>query len=552
MSYEAFEVLRAFFDRDPGLVLLDCLDIALVAYLIYRVLALIKGTRAMQMAIGLALVFAVQQLARRFGLITLWTILNSLLTYIVLIIVVIFQNDIRRALMRVGRRPFFQSARTARETHVIEEVIKAAAQMAQKRIGALIVFERDAMLDEFIEPGIDLDSSVTKELLVSLFIPSFENPTHDGAVIIRDGRIWQAGAFLPLTASPKLDRALGTRHRAALGISEETDTVVVVVSEERGAMSLCFNGNIVRDLEPASLREALIGLFYRKSRRRREEGEGRSSATPPPPPPPEGEVEAVADGTANPEAGAAPAEGAGPDGATAAEAVDASAPGKGDDPDDTGEAVDDVRAERGGGPGERDDALVAVGENEDAVGPTRTALAASGAKKAEELGMTARTTAGRALRKALTENVGLKIISLVAAIVLFSLVRGSEDAQRSVFVDVVATLPSPASGKILIGEIPDKVKVTLRGSRSLLNSIGRNEARAHPESTCATRAGATTTSTPTSSTCPPACRSCSSPPPRFRSPGRTGRRRRCRSSPTWWGSPAAAMQCTVPSRSTHR
>src|SRR5690606_16083900 len=136
--------------------------------------------------------------------------------------------------------------------------------LAQKRIGALIVFERDAMLDEFIQRGTTLDAVTTKELLYGLFIPSFENPLHDGAVIIRDGRVWQAGTFLPLTANAELDRTLGARHRAALGISEETDAVVVVVSEERGAISLVFNGNVVRDVDATSLRDALPGLLFRR------------------------------------------------------------------------------------------------------------------------------------------------------------------------------------------------------------------------------------------------------------------------------------------------
>lgn len=267
MIEDVLVAVQSFFMREPFLVLLDMADILLVAFLIYRGLLLLKGTRAMQMGIGLALVFVVYHAAERFGLITIWAILDALLTYVVLIVIILFQNDIRRALMRVGRRPFLR-ARTARDTHVFEEVIKAATALAQKRIGALMVFERDASLDEFIEPGTALDAAVTKELLYSIFIPSFENPMHDGAVIIREGRIAQAGAFLPLTASPKLDRAFGTRHRAAIGISEETDAVVVVVSEERGAVSLCFNGNIIRDLDVSSLREALLGLFYRRPRKK--------------------------------------------------------------------------------------------------------------------------------------------------------------------------------------------------------------------------------------------------------------------------------------------
>lgn len=256
-----------FFDREPTLILWDMADIALVAVVLYYVLLLIRGTRAMQMGIGLVLVFAIYQFAKRVGLVTLFTMLDTMLTSLVLIIVVIFQHDIRRALMRFGQRPLFTSARAALEGQVIEAVVKASMSLANKRVGALIVFEREAMLDEFIEHGTILDAAVSRELLYSVFIPSFENPMHDGALIIRDGRIWQAGAFLPLTASPKLDRALGTRHRAAIGLTEETDAVVVVVSEERGVVSLCFNGNIVRNLGAASLRKVLASLFRKRAKK---------------------------------------------------------------------------------------------------------------------------------------------------------------------------------------------------------------------------------------------------------------------------------------------
>jgi diadenylate cyclase len=272
----ALAYLQTFFQRELEVVLRDAVDIGIVALVLYWTLALIRGTRAMQMAIGLGLVFVLHQVARAAGLFTIWTILDTLLTYIVLIIVILFQNDIRRALMRVGRRPFLKSQRTERETRVIEEVIKAAGALAQKRIGALIAFERDAMLDEFIEPGTEVDAAVSKELLYGIFIPSFENPMHDGAVVIRDGRVWQAGAFLPITPGPQLDRTLGARHRAALGLSEETDAVVVVVSEERGSISLCFNGNIVRNLDANSMREALFGLFYRKHKRKRKKRAARA------------------------------------------------------------------------------------------------------------------------------------------------------------------------------------------------------------------------------------------------------------------------------------
>jgi uncharacterized protein (TIGR00159 family) len=260
--------LIAFFARDASLVLWDLADILLVAFVLYYVLLLIKGTRAMQMGIGLAFVFVLYQVAKRLGLVTLYAMLDTLLTSLVLIIVVIFQHDIRRALMRFGRRPLLAPARSALETQVIEEVVKAASSLAQKRIGGLIVFERDALLDEFIEPGTILDAGVSKELLYSIFLPSYENPLHDGAVIIRDGRVQQAGAFLPLSASTKLDKAMGTRHRAAIGLSEDTDAAVVVISEERGAVSLCFNGNVVRDLDAVSLRTALLGLLTKQPRKR--------------------------------------------------------------------------------------------------------------------------------------------------------------------------------------------------------------------------------------------------------------------------------------------
>lgn len=269
--------LGDFFARRSGDVLFDLIDILVVAFVVYRVLLLVRGTRALQMGIGLALVFGVYQLARRFGLLTLYSLLDGLLASVVLIVVVIFQAEIRRALMRFGGRTWWLPGSTSKATGAIEEVIKAASMLAHKRIGALIVFERDAMLDEFIQRGTLLDAVPTKELLYGLFIPSFENPLHDGAVIVRDGRVWQAGAFLPLTSNPELDRTLGARHRAALGISEETDAVVLVVSEERGAVSLVFNGNMVRDVDATSLRDALPGLLFRRVRAKKKSTTARQS-----------------------------------------------------------------------------------------------------------------------------------------------------------------------------------------------------------------------------------------------------------------------------------
>ena len=277
------EFLETFFAgvmQSPWRALADVADVLVVSYLIYRLLLLVRGTRAMQIAMGLALVFIVHHLARRMMLVTLSTILDAMLGTIVVLVVVLFQNDIRRLLARVGARPLFRSAERRRDVHAVEETVKAASALAQKHIGGLIVFERDASLVEFCQQGTVIDAEVSKEILYSMFVPSHENPLHDGAVVIRDGRIWQAGVFLPLTGSLKLDRSLGTRHRAAIGITEETDAVVVVVSEERGGISMCFNGNMARDLDAHTLRQALLGLFTtapKKAASRSADATGRRS-----------------------------------------------------------------------------------------------------------------------------------------------------------------------------------------------------------------------------------------------------------------------------------
>ncbi|MFT3921525.1 MAG: diadenylate cyclase CdaA [Myxococcales bacterium] len=274
MIHQLYMIVADYFAHSPQKLAIAILDVIVVAVLVYRVLLLLRGTRALQMGVGLVLVFLAYEASRRIGLLTLYSLLDGLLASMVLIIVVIFQSDIRRALMRFGGRTWWVPGSSAKATSAIEEVIKAATMLAQKRIGGLMVFERDAMLDEFIQRGTQLDAVASKELLYGLFIPSFENPLHDGAVVIRDGRVWQAGAFLPLTSNPDIDRTLGSRHRAALGISEETDAVVLVVSEERGAISLVFNGNMVRDVDASSLRDALPGLLFRRPRRKKKKSAG--------------------------------------------------------------------------------------------------------------------------------------------------------------------------------------------------------------------------------------------------------------------------------------
>jgi uncharacterized protein (TIGR00159 family) len=255
-------LLHLFARRSIAQVLTDVADILLVTFVIYRALLVLRGTRAMQMVFGLAVIGLVYGVSKWADLTTLFSLLNALLSSIPLVIVVVFQNDIRRGLMRVGARAFLGGLARQQESRVIDEVVAAATELARHRIGALIAFEQDANLDEFVVgQGTTVDASVQRELLVSLFLPESLNKLHDGAVVIRNLRISKAGVFFPMPDTKILDKSLGSRHRAAVGITEETDAVVVVVSEERGTISFCFNGNVVTNLDGASLRQALLGLF---------------------------------------------------------------------------------------------------------------------------------------------------------------------------------------------------------------------------------------------------------------------------------------------------
>jgi diadenylate cyclase len=273
------EGLYHLFSARPWLqVLIDLIDLTLVTYVIYRALLVLRGTRAMQMGIGLAVILVIDVIARYAGLATLNNMLSSLLpsSSIVLIVVVVFQNDIRRGLMRVGARAFLGGISREQESRVIDEVVAAATELARHRMGALICFEQDANLDEFVVgQGTVIDASVQRELLVGIFVPESVNKLHDGAVVIRNLRIVKAGVFFPMPDIKSLDKSLGSRHRAALGITEETDAVVVVVSEERGTISFCFNGNIVSNLDGASLRQALLGLFGQRTQKKRKSTAGK-------------------------------------------------------------------------------------------------------------------------------------------------------------------------------------------------------------------------------------------------------------------------------------
>jgi diadenylate cyclase len=241
----------------------DVLDIAIVSLLIYEALKLIRGTRAMQMAIGSLLVMLLLYISQAFPLRTVGWLIRNLLAYAVFAAIVLFQADIRRALSHLGRAPFFRYlGRSERAAETMEEVITAAGMLAKARVGAIVVFEREIGLRNYVESGIPVDAKVSYDLLTTIFQPT--TPLHDGAVIISDERIAAAACFLPLSVSPLLDKDLGTRHRAAIGLTEETDALAVVISEERGEISLARQGRLSRGLTSEDLRHRLRSLLLHR------------------------------------------------------------------------------------------------------------------------------------------------------------------------------------------------------------------------------------------------------------------------------------------------
>jgi len=242
----------------------DFADILIVAFIIYQVILLIRGTRAVQMLVGIAVLIVVYFGARELELMTLYWLLGTFLSSIFLIIIIVFQRDIRRALTQVGQTPF--SKGSTETLRIIEEVIGAATEMSRKRIGALIVLARDTGMKDYEDTGQMLDAKVSKPLLVSLFQPS--SPLHDGSVIIHEDRISYAGCVMPLSKNPYIGKNLGTRHRAAIGISEETDGISVIVSEETGHISLAQHGAITANLDEAGLRSRLKAIFSPRDNRK--------------------------------------------------------------------------------------------------------------------------------------------------------------------------------------------------------------------------------------------------------------------------------------------
>src|SRR5215472_2796067 len=239
----------------------DGLDIGIIAFLVYRVLQMIRGTRAMQMIVGLAVIVLAYAASRAAGLFTLNWALDNFLGSIILVIIVIFQSDIRRALTQVGSAPLFASGDRAvqRREDILEEIVQAAMSLAAKRVGGLIVIQREVGLNEYMEIGTRLDARVSRELIESVFSP--HSPIHDGALVVQKGRVTAVRCLLPLSTNPSLRKTWGTRHRAALGVTEETDCVAIVVSEQEGTVALVVGGNVTENIDGARLRLFLQDLI---------------------------------------------------------------------------------------------------------------------------------------------------------------------------------------------------------------------------------------------------------------------------------------------------
>jgi diadenylate cyclase len=245
--------LLGFFQFTPFSIR-DLIDIILVAFIIYRFLLLMKGTRGVQMTFGIVMLLLFYWITRFYSLAAVEWLLSNILTYIVFAVIVLYQSEIRRALTGIGKTSIWGRNRY-QSNNGFDEIVQAATTLASKKIGALIIVEREIGLRNYVESGIALDAVITYDLLVTIFNPN--TPLHDGAVIVQRNRILAAGCFLPLTLDPHLSKELGTRHRAAIGITEETDAIAIIVSEETGNISLSIGGSITRNYDGVGLRSAL-------------------------------------------------------------------------------------------------------------------------------------------------------------------------------------------------------------------------------------------------------------------------------------------------------
>lgn len=269
---------------------LDVLDVLLVAFLIYQLLQFIRGTHAVQMALGSLVLVILYWTSQWADLETVNWLLRTFMPYVVFGIIVVFQAEIRKVLAHLGKTPLLGAFTATRTEEVIDEVTLAATTLARQRTGAILVLEREMGLRTYIETGIALDALVTYDLLISIFNPG--TPLHDGAVILQGNRIAAAACFLPLTVNAELSRTLGSRHRAAIGVTEDTDALAVVVSEETGIISVVAGGRIRRELDARTLKAALLEALEVEPSTEREEGapEKRPPLAPDvSPPPPRGD-----------------------------------------------------------------------------------------------------------------------------------------------------------------------------------------------------------------------------------------------------------------------
>lgn len=239
----------------------DLVDILVVAFIINQLISIIRGTRSVQMVVGIGILTIVYFLASVMDLSALKWVMQTFLSSILIIVIIVFQQDIRRALTRVGKSPFHKDSDVAEKD--LEEIIRTLFYLAKRRIGALVVIERETGLGDFIESGFELNAKLTKELLISVFMPV--SPLHDGAVIISESKIQHAGCILPLTQNPYINKKYGTRHRAAIGLSEETDAVVLVVSEETQEISIVRRGALTTVEDEITLTNNLKAIFVNKN-----------------------------------------------------------------------------------------------------------------------------------------------------------------------------------------------------------------------------------------------------------------------------------------------
>jgi diadenylate cyclase len=242
-------------------------DILLVWFVIYKLIMVIRGTKAVQLLKGIIVIILVRTLSQYLGLQTLQWLMDQALTWGFLAIIIIFQPELRRALEQLGRGKLFSRSGAPEEEEqqkIIDAIIKATDYMAKRRIGALVTIEKETGMSDYIETGIPLHSALSSELLINIFIPN--TPLHDGAVILQKNQIAAAACYLPLSESPFISKELGTRHRAAVGISEVTDSITIVVSEETGSISVTRNGELHRNLTVEALSEILVSEFGKQAK----------------------------------------------------------------------------------------------------------------------------------------------------------------------------------------------------------------------------------------------------------------------------------------------